>query len=181
MSKDKVKVEFEIPEGVNVSVEKGLFTIKGEKGEVIRNLFHPSIKASTAGGKVVLQANKPSSKNKKLLHTYRAHIKNMMRGVGEGITYKLKVCASHFPMTVDFKDQTLQVKNYIGERTPRTLKISEKVSVNIDGEEIVLEGTDKELVGQTAASIEKLTRRRGFDRRIFQDGIYITEKDGREI
>ena len=37
------------------------------------------------------------------------------------------------------------------------------------------------LAGQTAADIEQMTRRPSFYTRIFQDGIYITIKDGKEI
>ena len=46
---------------------------------------------------------------------------------------------------------------------------------------IEVEGTDKELTSQQAASIEQLTRRPGYDKRVFQDGIYIIEKDGKRI
>jgi large subunit ribosomal protein L6 len=45
----------------------------------------------------------------------------------------------------------------------------------------VLTGSDLEQVSQTAANIERATKIRGFDPRVFQDGIYITEKAGRPI
>ena len=73
------------------------------------------------------------------------------------------------------------VKNFIGEKVPRTVSINEGVSVKIEGTEIVVEGFDKEKTGQMAASIEQMTRRPGFDERIFQDGIYLIEKDGKVI
>jgi large subunit ribosomal protein L6 len=40
----------------------------------------------------------------------------------------------------------------------------------------MLTGTDVEAVGQTAANIERATKVWGYDPRVFQDGIYITEK-----
>ena len=71
-------------------------------------------------------------------------------------------------------------KNFFGEKVPRKIKFDKKnVSIKVDGTEVLVEGMDKEKVGQTAASIEQLTRRPGFDKRIFQDGIYITEKPKR--
>jgi large subunit ribosomal protein L6 len=41
---------------------------------------------------------------------------------------------------------------------------------------VVLTGIDKEKVGNTAANIEHATRIRKRDPRVFQDGIYITER-----
>ena len=54
------------------------------------------------------------------------------------------------------------------------------------GAEVKLDGIinitspDKEIAGQISADIEQLTRRPGFDTRVFQDGIYIINKDGEE-
>ena len=63
----------------------------------------------------------------------------------------------------------------------KILKFDETVKISVNGEEILVESNNKELAGQTAANIELLTRRTGFDRRVFQDGIYITEKAGKII
>ena len=43
----------------------------------------------------------------------------------------------------------------------------------VDGELVVLEGTDVEQVGQSAANIERATHIRDYDPRVFQDGIYL--------
>ena len=53
--------------------------------------------------------------------------------------------------------------------------------VTITGTEITIESINKELAGQMAANIEQLTKRTDFDRRKFQDGIYIVTKDGQNI
>ena len=37
-------------------------------------------------------------------------------------------------------------------------------------------GIDKEGVGQFSGHLEAITRISGYDKRVFQDGIYITEK-----
>jgi len=55
------------------------------------------------------------------------------------------------------------------------------VKVSVDGHFVIVEGVNKEKTGQTAALIEKLTRRAAFDKRVFQDGIYIIEKDGKPV
>ncbi len=61
------------------------------------------------------------------------------------------------------------------------MKLKEGVSIKVEGDMINVESIDKGLAGQTAADIEQLTRRTNYDTRIFQDGIYIINKDGKEI
>ena len=111
-----------------------------------------------------------------MINTFKAHLIHMIVGSMEGHVYKLKICSGHFPMTVAMKGDTLEVKNFLGEAHPRTLKIKQGADVKVNGEEIVVESPDKEIAGQTAADIEQLTRITNRDRRIFQDGIYIVEK-----
>jgi large subunit ribosomal protein L6 len=170
-----------LPEGISASYEGGVLTVKGPKGEVTRVLRNPKLKITTSSESVTFDMATYSKNEKKVLHTFRAHIRNMFKGVTEGHEYKLKICSGHFPMNVSMKGNQLEVKNFIGEAVPRRLTFKEGADVKVNGDEIVITGIDKEIVAQSAASIETLTRRSGFDRRIFQDGIYITEKDGKKI
>ncbi len=181
MTEMESRAEVSIPDDVSLDVAKGTVTVSGEHGEVERDLFHPLITISEGNDTVVLEAERERQHEQKLLHTYQTHVKNMIRGVTEGITYKLQICASHFPMNVSCDGSTFTVENYLGERTPRELDVPTSVDITIEDETVIVEGADKEQVGQTAASIERLASRTGFDRRVFQDGIYITEKDGRKL
>ena len=130
---------------------------------------------------ITISYEKTGKKQKTQLFTTRAHIKNMIKGVQEGYTYKLKICSGHFPMNVSLKGNKIEIKNFIGEKVPRTLILKDGAKVEIKGDIIDVSGINKEIVGQTAASIEKLTKRPGFDKRIFQDGIYIIEKPDKKI
>ncbi len=79
-------------------------------------------------------------------------------------------------MTVALKGTMVEVKNFLGEKVPRTMMVPANVKVTIKSEDITVEGINKEAAGQVAGSIEKLTKISHFDRRVIQDGIFITEK-----
>jgi len=181
MKLDKIEYKVEIPEKVTVDVKDGLFTVKGAKGEVKRKFIFPKIRIEKKDNAIYFLALKPTKREKAAIYTTEAHLKNMFKGVLEGSIYKLKICSGHFPMKVSLKGNVIEVKNFMGETVPRTLKIKPCVDVKIQEPEITVTSPDKELSGQTAAAIEQICRRANFDRRIFQDGIYITLKDGIEV
>lgn len=181
MSEDSFKNTVSLPEGVTATVSDSTVTVKGAKGEVVRSFLHPKVQITADSEGVSFVTKKFSKVEKKIVNTFMAHVKNMCKGALEGHTYKLKICSGHFPMNVSIKGSEMEVKNFIGEAVPRRISFKDGVEVKMDGDIITVTGLNKELTGQTAASIEKLTRRNGFDKRIFQDGIYIIEKDGKAV
>jgi large subunit ribosomal protein L6 len=76
------------------------------------------------------------------------------------------------------KGNTFVVNNYFGEKVPRNADILSGVDVKVSNKvEVTVSGIDKELVGQTAANIEKCATVKNRDRRVFQDGIYLINKE----
>ena len=63
-----------------------------------------------------------------------------------------------------------------GREGPPHANIIGDTKVQVKGNEVIVTGADLESVSQTAANIERATHIKGFDPRVFQDGIYITEK-----
>jgi large subunit ribosomal protein L6 len=181
MKEKELKEEIEIPEGVEVKLENGMFSAKGAKGECKKSLIDPKLTITVENGKITLSAKKPTKKQKTKVGSFKAHIKNLMRGAAEGHVYKMKICSGHFPMNVSVSGKEFVVKNFLGEKQSRVLKLKEGAEVKVEGEIITIEGCSKEIAGQIAADIEKLTKVTNRDLRIFQDGIYITEKDGKEV
>ncbi len=181
MTQDKLMETVDLLSGCELTVDKKTMTVKGPKGQITRMLPDSDIKITVQDKKIVLEYKKMSRNEKNKIFTTKAHLKNMVKGVTEGFSYSLKICSGHFPMTVAMKGDTFELKNFVGEKVPRTLKIKQGADVKISGDIITVQSHDKEIAGQTAASIEKLTRRPGFDKRIFQDGIYIIEKDGKKV
>ena len=181
MKAENMEYKVAIPEKVDVTLIHGLLTAKGPKGEVKRKFIFPKVSIERQGNEIVLNSKKATKREKATIFTTEAHLKNMFKGVLEGCTYKLKICSGHFPMKVSYKNNIFEVKNYMGETVPRTLKIRPGVTVEVKEPEIIVSAPDKELAGQTAAAIEHVTKRAAFDRRIFQDGIYIIVKDGVDV
>jgi large subunit ribosomal protein L6 len=111
-----------------------------------------------------------------MVGTIIAHIRNMVKGVTEGYTYRMRVVYSHFPITVKVEGDKVLIQNFLGESVPRVAKIVGDTKIEVKGQDIILTGCDKEAVGQTCGNIEQACRISKYDRRVFQDGIYIVEK-----
>jgi len=173
------KQEVNIPDGCKVEFSSGILKIKKDDKEITREFsgFNMEIKDNL----IILSKKKSTKNDKTAIRTATAHIKNMLEGVGNLFTYKLQICSTHFPMTVEKKGSQLVIKNFLGERHDRVAKLLTDVDVKVEGDQITIESHDKEKAGQTAANIESATRINNRDRRRFQDGIYITEKAGKEI
>jgi large subunit ribosomal protein L6 len=171
-----LREEIPIPEGIEVTVENEV-TVSGSKGELKRKFKHRNIKIMKEEDKVVLETHFPKKKDKAMLGTIKAHINNMITGLTEGFNYKMKIVYAHFPMTVKITENKVIIENFLGERHPRKAKILGDTQVKIKGDEVMVEGINKEEVGQTMANIEQATKIKGRDPRVFQDGIYLVNKE----
>jgi len=180
--KQEIFQNIEIPEGIEVNIsETRELIIKGPKGENKRKFNLAKITLEKKDNKIIIGSKKASKNEKRIINTFTAHIKNMIKGVQEKFEYKLKICFSHFPITVDIKENEAIIKNFLGEKIPRILKLPEGIEVKIDKDIITVISQNKELAGQGAANFEKATKVRMKDRRVFQDGIFIINKPVREI
>ena len=180
-NKDKgISIEIELGDKINTQLDGSILTLKGPKGEVKRNFPDKKISIDHKEKSIILKASKFNKVNKKLIKSYVAHVKNMVEGASKGYRYTLKICSGHFPMNVSVSSNELIVKNFLGEKVPRILKLKENAMVKVEGDNIVVESSNKEIAGQVSADIELLTRRTGYDSRIFQDGLWIVSKGNKE-
>ncbi len=100
----------------------------------------------------------------------------MLEGLLYGYKYKLKIVYSHFPITTSADKSKILVKNFLGEKFPRIVKIMGDTKVESKGQDITVTGINLEDVSQTASNFEQQVRIRDKDIRRYQDGIYLTEK-----
>lgn len=173
--------KIEIPEGIEVIVDGANVIVKKDDKQNEREFDLMNLTMEKKGNELSIGHLKSSKNEKKRINTIASHIKNMIKGVQEKYEYKLKVCFSHFPMTVEVKGNEAIIKNFLGERAPRKVKIPQGADVKVDKEIITVTASDKEIAGQAAANFENVTRIVNRDRRIFQDGIFITNKCGEEM
>jgi large subunit ribosomal protein L6 len=170
------RIEIDIPDDVSAEVKNLDLTVDGPNGSVTKTLWYPNIGVSVDGDAVVIESDATDAKTNATIGTFESHVTNMIHGVTEGWEYKMEVLYAHFPMQVNVQGSEVVIENFLGEKSPRRAKIRGATEVQVDGEEITLSGPSKEDVGQTAADIEQLTRVKDKDTRVFQDGVYITEK-----
>ena len=179
--KSDLSAQIDAPTGITItSPGPNEIQVKGPSGEVRRRFFDPKINIHAKGNCATLQAPNSTRKEKARLNSYIAHIQNMLTGVVRPHEYRLKICSGHFPMNVTASGGFLSVKNFLGEKIARTCPIPTEVQVKVEGDKISVTCPDLELAGQTASSIEQLMRITNRDKRVFQDGIYITKKPGEE-
>ena len=167
-----------VPSGVTVTVgpNSNKTVVKGPKGTLTRPFRSLSVKVRLDGANVVVSKELPRRKEKAMAGTYASHIQNMIKGVTNGWTYNMKAVFNHFPIKMTIHGEEFHVENFLGERSPRVARIIPGVKITVKGADVTLEGVDLAAVSQTAANIEGCTKIRNKDIRVFQDGVYITNK-----
>ncbi|MEM1515422.1 MAG: 50S ribosomal protein L6 [Candidatus Bathyarchaeia archaeon] len=168
--------EVRVPEGVKVNVNGKVVEVIGPLGKLARDFSNNPVSIEVSGDRVTVYAVWPRRREKSHVGTVAAYIRNMIRGVAKGFTYKLKIVYAHFPISVKVSGDKVLIENFMGERTPRIAKIVGDVKVSVKGDDVIVQGIELEDVSQTAANIEQATKIRERDPRRFLDGIYIYEK-----
>lgn len=183
MKQDLISERMEIPQGITVVIGSGnLVSVKGPKGEIKKQMLNAFVRVAVEGNVVVIESKNASRRQKKLIYTFKSHLNNMFKGVVAPWIYKMKICTGHFPMNVAVQGDKFIVKNFLGEKVPRVVRIKPGAKVVVQDKDITVESIDKELAGNVASDIELLMRiTGGRDLRKFQDGIYITSKAGKEV
>ncbi len=169
-------ITLELPSNVTAELDRFDLTVSGPEGEVRRRLWYPDVTVRVIDEAVVIETDAEDAKSLATVGSFESHVRNIIHGVLEGWEYEMEIFYSHFPMQLSVEGDEVLIENFLGERAPRRTGIHGDTEIQVDGERVLLRGPDKEAVGQTAADIEQLTRIRDKDERVFDDGIYITEK-----
>jgi len=174
--KGKIVEKVEVPQGVEVQLSGNDIMVKAQGKENSRHFKSTNVRLVKKDN--VIEVWSKSDKKNLMAEswTVASHIRNLIAGVQGDYNCRLEVVYSHFPMNVSVKDGFVEINNLAGAKHPRKSKIVGASKVEVKGKDITVRGQNKEHVGQTSANMEQATRIKGKDIRIYQDGIYITQK-----
>ena len=140
----------DLPSGVEVKMSGRNIQVKGPKGELSLDL-HPTVDMVHEDNQIRLAATTNDSAMA-MAGTMRALVSNMVTGVSVGYEKKLTIVGVGYRAQVQGNSLNLS----LGFSHPVVYQIAKGVSVETPSQtEIVVSGTDKQLVGQTAAEIRR--------------------------
>jgi large subunit ribosomal protein L6 len=149
-----------IPSGVtfNFSKENRKVSVKGPKGE-LHQLIEPDFIINNDNGTVTLERPTEQKRHKAMHGLYRALIANMIEGVAKGYKAQLELVGVGYKANA----QANVLELSLGYSHNVFLAVPSEVKVTAFQEKggnptIVLEGIDKQLVGQMAAKIKSLRK-----------------------
>lgn len=141
-----------LPQGVTFENKDNLITVKGPLGTLTQKV-DKSIDVALEDGHIVCKRHSDDKDHRALHGLYRALIHNMVVGVTKGfekslivngVGYKLQVSGNKLVMNIGFSHPVeIVAPEGISFALPQPL-------------ELVVKGIDKQLVGQTAATIKAI-------------------------
>ncbi len=138
-----------VPEGVEVTLNENVITVKGPKGTLVKEL-HKNINVALEGN--VINVTRPNDEpyNRSLHGLTRTLINNMIVGVKDEYKRELQINGVGYRAQ---KQGNKLVMN-LGYSHPVEMDAPEGITFDVpNANQIIVRGIDKELVGQTAAVI----------------------------
>jgi large subunit ribosomal protein L6 len=141
-----------VPKGVTVAIDGSTVRVKGPRGELVRTV-HPMMQVALDGATVVVARPSDEAEHKALHGLTRTLIANMVEGVTAGFRKQLEIVG------VGYKAETrpyglqlaLGFSHPIDYRAPTGIKLTAPQPTAI-----IIEGANKEIVGQVAAELRSL-------------------------
>src|SRR6516162_1849724 len=151
------KAPVNVPKGVTITVGKdNVITVKGPKGE-LKEAIDRDIKVESTDGVVSITRPTDQIRHRALHGLYRALVANMVKGVTDGYKKQLELIGVGFKASNqgNLLDLALGFSHNIIFEIPKELKIATAQEKG-ENPKIILEGADKQLIGQVAAKIRGL-------------------------
>jgi large subunit ribosomal protein L6 len=148
----------DIPQGVEITVEKGLVTVKGPKGELTQDV-DTAITVEVNDNVVNLQRHTEQKDHKAKHGLYRSLINNMVEGVSKGFQTKQELVGVGYRAS----NQGQKLELLLGYSHNIVFELPAEIKVTTESERgknpvITLESHDKQLIGHVAAKIRSLRK-----------------------
>jgi large subunit ribosomal protein L6 len=141
-----------LPKGVTAKVEGNTVQVKGPKGELERTL-HDDMKVSLNDNQILVERPSDEANHKALHGLSRTLVANMIEGVTKGFRKELELVGVGYK--ADARPYGLQLalgfSHPVKYEAPKGIKLSAPQPT-----QIVVEGANKEIVGQVAAEIRSI-------------------------
>ncbi len=138
-----------VPGGVEIKIQAGSVTVKGPIGELTSPLFD-GISVVHEGNSLALQCTDLNNKVMKSKYGLaRALLANVVTGVSKGFERVLELRGVGYRAQLQGKNLNLA----LGFSHPVVYVIPEGVEAKVEQSRIIISGSDKQKVGQTAAEI----------------------------
>ena len=138
-----------IPSGVTVTIDGSTVKVKGPKGELTRR-FRPEMAIAQENGRVVVGRPSDSKEHRALHGLTRALLANMISGVTQGYRKSLEIVG------VGYRAEKKGEKLVLSVGYSHTVEYPQPKGITLSTTGptvVVVEGIDKEKVGQVAAEI----------------------------
>lgn len=148
------KAVIDIPSGVSVDISKGnLVTVKGAKGTLSEQI-NPDLVVKVEDGVLSVERPTDQKRHRESHGLSRSLINNMVVGVSTGYTKQLELIGVGYRVsnTDNLLELTIGYSHPIYFMLPSEVKLVTKMDKG-EAPTIILEGSDKQLLGQICAKI----------------------------
>lgn len=165
-----------VPAGVEVKIDGHIVTVKGPKGELVRE-FNPMMQITHEGDEIIVNRPDDSREAKSLHGLTRTLIHNMVEGVSQGFQKKLQLVGVGYRASLKGKDLELQ----LGFSHPVDITAPHDITFEVPSQtEIIVHGISKEQVGQVAANVRAWRKPEPYKGKgIRYDGEFVRRKVGK--
>jgi large subunit ribosomal protein L6 len=144
-----------IPSGVDVTISGQTITVKGPKGTLTRDVA-PSITITQADGVLTVARPDDQRENRALHGLTRSLVNNMVVGVTDGFRKALEIVGVGYRAEAQGPDA---IRLALGFSHPVNVKAPQGVTFEVPAAtQVVVNGIDKEVVGQVAADIRSIRK-----------------------
>jgi large subunit ribosomal protein L6 len=149
------KMPINIPDGVEIKINKDNVSVKGRLGELSQKFDKYSVKLKIEDSILTVIPVSNSKENRAKYGLYRSLINNMVMGVSRGFSKTLKIVGVGY--RVSKKGDSLDIM--AGFSAPVTVDPPEGISFDVpDNTTIIVRGIEKQVVGETAAKIRAIRK-----------------------